>query len=256
MGADVIYTYRKLMPRMFIALMLWIASLFAVFFIAGDATTSLFWFIGSFLVVFAYIGLEFLHAYTLVKGSIENVPTSNLTKAIFWLSIAGSGRVISSEYQYYCRHVTKTIDKMDDASKNNWMKLSEKYALRNLIHPLYMLGGIMGSLFGSVIGEFLKIEPLSAGFIALTLFLFISYAVKYKKGRENVELLAKDAEAVKMSRLLAQQLILWTSEHAKKPLQIMLAQDDYSNIKVVGSVYGSTIAVIEPKTMLSKEEAE
>jgi hypothetical protein len=254
MGADVIYTYRKLMPRIFIAIMLWIVSLFATFFITTDATTSLLWFTGSFLVVFAYIGLEFLHAYTLVKGSIENVSIPNLTKTVFWLSIVGSGRVMPSEYQYYYRNVTKTIDKMDDASKNNWRRISEKYALRNLIHPLYMVGGIMGSLFGSVIGEFLKIESLSAGFIALALILFISYAGKYKKGRESVEQLSKDIEAVKLSHSLAQQLILWISEHAKKPVKVMLAQNDYSNIKVIGSVYGSAIAEIEPKIVPNSKE--
>jgi hypothetical protein len=244
------------MPRMLIAIMLWIAIVFVASFVT-DLTSAVFiWFPVSFSVLCAYLGLEFFNAHRLVKGTVEGVLLSDLTKTIFWLSIVGSGKVMPNEFQLYYRNVIKTIGKMNSEFKANWERITQKYSLHLPVRNIYILGGIVIGLFGSVLGEVLRIEALSWGSIGLVLILFLLYAFTYKKGRESIESLAKDVDAAEIARQLAQRLILWTSEHAQKPLQVMLAQDNYSNIRVVGSTYATTIAEIIPKTVSNKKEAE
>jgi len=254
MGADVVYTYRKLLPRMVVAFIIWMVVLFVLPFLTDVTSVVFFWLPISLLILSVYLGIEIFNAHRFVKGTIENVAISDLTKTIFWLSIVGSGKVMPNEFQLYYKNVTKTLRKMDIEFKANWEKITQKYSLHLPLRNIYILGGIVVGIFGSILGQALKIEAVSWGFIGLVLLLFLLYAFTYKKGRESIESLAKDVDAMDTARRLAQQLILWTFEHAKKPVKVMLAQDDYSNIKTVGSVYGSVIAEIEPKTVLDAKE--
>lgn len=251
MGADVIYTYRKLLPRMLVFIMLWVVTLFVPFML-NLPPWSLFWFVGDFAIFSLYICFEFRRASKLVKGTIDDVLISDLTKAIYWLSIVGSKKVPSQQF-FYSGNVTKVVNLIGGKCQTNWDEILRKYRLPNRTQNLLILGGLIISPFGILLAQVLNLEFLSWIFTGLALLLLLTFSIEYKKGKESIEALVRSDEATKTTRWLAQELIFLASERAKKPLRVMLEEGNYSSIKIVGSIFGTAIAEIEPKGKLPEE---
>jgi len=245
MGADVIYTYKKLLPRMFVILLLWSLSVFVPF-VFDLPPWAPFWFAADFTIIFVYLVIEFRHASKLVKGTIENVPISDLTKAIYWLSIIGARKMPSTEDFRYYGSVTKVISKMGTNFRIAWQEIQGKHRLPDPMTGIYIIVGIFTCLFGIVLSEFLKIEMLSWIFIVPIVALFIIFSVIHKRGRESMESLIASDESTSNARWLAQELISWASERTSKPLKVKLAEANYSSVKMVETVYGVTVVEIEP----------
>lgn len=245
MGADVIYTYKKLLPRMFVILLLWSVSVFVPF--AFDLPPwAPFWFVADFALVSAYAALEFHHTSKLAGGAIENVAISDLGKAIYWLSIVGSRKAPSGQDFRYYGSVTKVVDKIGGNLKPAWQEVLRKSNLPNPMTSIYLLIGIFICLSGIVLALLLSIESLTWILLVPTVILFIVFSTTHKKARESVESLIRSDESVNTARRLTQELISWVSERISKPLTVMLAEDVYSHVKVVDTIFGAAVAEIEP----------
>lgn len=248
MGADVVYTYKKLLPRMLVVLILWSVSVFIPFIFNLPPWTP-FWFMADFAIGFAYIVIEFRRASKLVKDAIENVSVSDLTKAIYWLSIVSSRKVPSSQDFRYHGSVTKVVHKIGGNFNNAWQEFLKEYNLPNPMMSIYVLIGIFVCTFGIVLAEFLN-TAFSWIFLVPIVILFIAFSIIHKKERENVESLIASEQSTKKARWLAQELIFWVSERTTKPVKVMLAEDNYSNVRIADTVYGAAVAEIEPKARI------
>lgn len=254
MGADVIYTYRRLLPRLLVFILFWSLSMFVPFMLNLPPWWP-FWFIGDFAVFLLFVGFEFRRVSRLVRGTIDNVPISELTKAIYWLSIVSSRKVPSQEFSYQKR-ATRVANKIGGTLKIAWDEILEKHHLSNPTRSLLIIAGGFICCFGTIVTYALHAELVSDVFAGLAVILLLAVSITLKKGRENLESLVKDEEATKRARWLTEKLISWVSERIEKPLQVMLTEGDYSNIKVVGSVYGAIIAEIEPKDTLPEHKTK
>jgi hypothetical protein len=249
MGADVIYTYRKLLPRMLVILVLLSGSAFVPFVFNLPPWAPL-WFVADFALVFTYIALEFYHASRLVTGRIEDVAISDLGKAIYWLSIVGSRKVPSGQEFRYYGNVTKVADGIGGNLKLEWQEVLRKSHLPNPITSICLLIGIFICLSGIVLALFLSIEPLTWIIFVPMAILFIVFSNTHKKGREGVESLIKSVESTQTACRLAQELISWVSPRISRPLKVMLAEDVYSQVSIVGTIFGSSVAEIQPEARI------
>jgi len=141
--------------------------------------------------------------------------------------------------------------------------LGKNYAEISVPNPnskkfvLIVFSGVACAFAGIVLGVFLHIPLLGFALVGLTFFLLFKALSRFVKPLEIVKSLISDAEAVKTSRWLAQQLIIWASERIKKPLKVVLVDANYSNVKIVGSLKDlGIIAEIEPKDVLAEKEQE
>lgn len=236
MGADTVHTYKKMIPRFLVAFTIWLVSFGIIVFMYDGPTWAPLWIAGSGAILIGYLCLEALHAQRLVKGAIENVAISDLTRAIYWLSSAGSGKVESSINLVNCTVVQKTLEKINGEMQVNWEKIVQEYPFPNLNMKKFValaLGGVACAFAGIFLGVFLHIPLLGFALIGLMILLLIMTFSRLAKPLEMANSLISDPEAVKTSRWLAQQLINWTSERIKKPLKVVLLDDNYSTVRLL-----------------------
>ncbi len=246
MGADVIYLYKKMLPRFFLVFLAWFVIL-VVFSSILNVVSWPIWLAGSSAFLFLYAGFEYFHASKLVKGNIENVSISDLTKAIYWLSIVGSKEAPSQEFSYQ-RNVNKVINRIDGELKADWEEILRKYKLPDPMRHILLIISMLASSLGTILlVQIPYLEWLSNISTGLTLLLLLAFAIAFKKGREHVESLVKSAETTKRIREIAQELISWASQRTKKPIQVMLAEGDYADAQIVSSMFGTIIAEIQPR---------
>jgi len=119
-----------MMPRIVVAFTLWIVSFGIIMFAYNGPSWALFWIVGGGAIVVGYSCLEVFYSQRLVKGTIENVAISDLTRAIFRLSSAGSGKPESSIDLVNCTAVQKTIRKIDGDLQISWEKITQRYQFR------------------------------------------------------------------------------------------------------------------------------
>jgi hypothetical protein len=248
MGADVIYQYKRLLPRMLIFIVLWLISIFVPLFMFGMQSWFLPWLVGDFLIMLIYIGLEYLHMSKLVKGTIGNVSISDLTKAIYWLSIAGTGKTPLGQGFFSYKNVSNVVNRIGGDLKTEWEQIREKYRLLNPRKYMLLIISLFLCSFGILLAHFLDINLVSWCLAAAALILILALGLANKKMHDTVETLIKDKSTAWKTRWMTQELLNWVSDRTAKPLQVMLAEDNYSGIKVTGSVFASVIVEIQPRS--------
>jgi hypothetical protein len=245
MGADVVYTYRKLMPRLFIFALLWSVTVFVPFMV-NLPSWSPFYFAADFAAFLLYLSFEFYHASTLTRGAINNISIGDLTKAIYWLSVIGSGEVPGQEFSYQKR-AAKVISKIDGDFQTIWDGIVEKHNLPDPTRNLLILIGVFVCSLGTVAAYAINEEMLSNALAVFAVISLIGIAINLRKGRENLQSFVSAQNVSGQARSLVQELILWVSVRTQKPVKVMLAGNGYSNVRAVGSVYGTVVVEIEPK---------
>jgi len=247
MGADVIYQYKKLLPRVILAMFVWMVCLFMPLMVYGMHWWLPFWVAGISSALFGYFGFEYYRGSKLVKGLIGNVPVSHITRTIFWLSLISTGKVPLNQDFYGYRYVNSVVNQVGGSIKSHW---GEAIANHKLVSPnrIYLLLGILLPLALLIpLTQFLNASVLIWAVIGGMMLLFVVYGYVNKKAHEAVEALVKDKVSIQLVQQMTQELIDYASDHAKNPLRVMLAGENYSGIKVVGSHFATLIVEIEPR---------
>lgn len=256
MGADVIYMQRKATPRIAVVIIAWAVLLaLSMFAFNGPSLASWLTIVVSFVGILLYLGLEYRHASKLAKGYVDTVRVSDLTKAIYWLSIVSSRKAPTQETFYY-RNVAKVVHRMGGRMEIEWNEIFKKYKPLNLRMYIFLSALGVAGVVGSTVGQSLHILWIEWLLIGLALASLLALAITYKKSKDNIESFIRDEQTNKLTRVLAEDLISWTSERTKQPLQVMLAQTNYSDTKIVDSIYGVAIVKIEPRNILTQSEKQ
>jgi len=132
MGEDLIYTYRKMIPHMFIAVIGGVIGMAIVIMSSSRIETTLFWalFVAVWGCAFMAIAVEAFRATRIIKGSIEDLPVPDITHALYWLSVICSGNAsFSMGGINYWKNVDNVVNKIGGEYKAMWQSIVKQYKM-------------------------------------------------------------------------------------------------------------------------------
>ena len=257
MGEDYIYMYKKLMPRFVVGLFLVIIA-FGVLLVGfySYLGPSGFWVIFGLLLgsLSLYFAVEYYHANVLVRGKIENVTISDLTKAIYWLSIINDGGTnFSLGGLHYWENLERVVDNIGSEVQKRWQTLMSNCKLPTS-RVLYILSvTLLASIIVIPITLFLN-ETLNIFAVIAVIAIAFLFMAWFRTQYQKVHELADNSQARAITQYLIRELIFWTSTKTKRPIKVILFGGPYFDVQPVGSLLGSTIAEIRPKEEIDKLE--
>lgn len=250
------------MPRLLISMALVVVCIFVVI-IGFKWVLDSGWFLAVLAVLFGLVsihtGLEYHKSLSFVRGEIENVPISDLTKAISWLSELSKGGATGmiGGGRGAWLNVDKVADRIGGEFKSKWLSIVQNHRMpireRTMVLtiPVAFLPfvGVFLILFFVKTGIFQLVALLSLLPLMIVMFRFLSKKVM------AVSDLYESEEARTTAGVLARQLILLVSTRTTRPIKVVLAGGEYEHVHAIDSAWGSTIAEIEPSgvTVSGKE---
>lgn len=146
MGLDLVYWNRKAGPRALIIVLVGIFC-FVLLFMFLSQYGSLAMLAGLVLtssLMFGYLGIEHYKGKAYVRGELDGVFISDLTKAIYWLSYIGADRVPGlGGYGGYWKRVRKIAPKISGDFLARWHGVEGRYSTSTRlraqvkVHPLH-----------------------------------------------------------------------------------------------------------------------
>jgi hypothetical protein len=132
MGLDQVYWHRRAGPRLLIVVL---AGAFCICFLLIFLTAygSLAMFAGiavSSIFMFGYLGIEYYRSKAYVKGELDGLPISDLTKTIYWLSYVGADKIpILGGYGSYWKSVRKIASIINGDFLARWKSIEDRYRI-------------------------------------------------------------------------------------------------------------------------------
>jgi hypothetical protein len=249
MGLDLIYTYKKLIPRFMLVFVFFFVAMVVPLFVFNAPSWYLFWLFGVSAVFIGYLVLEFRRASRLAKGLVQNVPVLDLSRAIYWLSIicAGEGTFSLGGYQYW-ENVEKVSSLIGGNTLEEWRGMANGYALPRA-RTMYKLGALLFLCFPLIFAlELLHFSfSVSISILAVVLLALMAVAAKFSSYLKVMKIMASDSSVKKATELLMNELINWASAKTNKPIKLVSARGiSNEHTRFTGSLLGFSIIEITP----------
>jgi hypothetical protein len=252
MGEDLIYTYRRMIPHMFIAIIGCVLGMAIILSFSSGISTTLFWalFVTVWCCMFIALAFEAYRATRIIKGSIEGLPTTDIAHALYWLSIICSGNALFSMGGInYWENVSHVVNKIGGEYKATWQDILEQYKMPSSKKLYAAASSAILSMLG-VFATFFFLKELEFKMIAVGAIFAVLIALLYLTGSQlkAVKLVASDPHVTEFARALVQITIAWVSDRTAAPVRVVLAGEAFG-AQPVDSLYGQIIAEIKPKSI-------
>lgn len=257
MGEDLIYQYKKMMPRFLVGLVPVIILPIALLILFHDWVMP--WFYAVMLLSYGtfsiFLFVEYFRSTKLVKGQVAGLKISDLTRAIYWSSVMNSeaARFSLGGYHYWT-NVENVMKIIDGRLQEQWKAILYKYTLPT---PRKMYGSAaVALLMMPIILAVIILEvPFYLTLLAMLGVLGVLFVSLSITGRqfETIRMMGLDDEVEKFTVQLQNELTAWIFTKSNRPIRLLVAGDVPSNASSVGSLFGHLIVEIRPSSIVSAQ---
>jgi len=259
MGEELIYQYKKMIPHFVLAFSA-VIVMFAVISVIFSSYVGTVWLWSVFGLLFGslffFLGIEYYRSTHLVKGNIDGIPISDLTKAIYWLSIINSGA--ASFYlggiNYY-QNVSKVLSRIGGEAETKWQSVTRRHRMPET-RGLYALVIVAILAMLSMFLTFAFFRNLEI--LAVVIMVIIAFVVLREAGNQfrMGAIIAQDPQTVEVTDYLIKKMVSWISAKTHEPIRVVLGGKTVEGAEAVDSLQSYIIAEIKPKGTMSRSPSE
>jgi hypothetical protein len=253
MGEDMIYMAKKGMPRWFVVI-IGAVIIMAVIMLSLPSLVLSGWLwaviASTFGCAISFVIVDYYRSTRLVQGCVSDMPLSDLTKALYWLSAVNSGATsFSMGGLNYWQNVNKVAEKMGQEFQTRWNSIIQYYGMPN---PKYQYVAIV-LVFLAMLAmptTLVIFRELHTWTIIALLAVALAGLALVGKQMQTIRLISLDPKAKETISFLIAELVSWVSAQTSRPIRVVLAGVTLPEIVSIDSLFGFAIAEIQPKSAL------